>query len=183
MKKLALLLPMASLLALAACETTEGPPPPMRHAPAHRPPAPGAAARYDEADFTWSSQGGENAVTGRVAYRSKAAGGYSCAGGSVALTPEAPFSAARTMRLYGSVQHAVTSPETVRARSAEDGAPPYASFVRSATCDAEGVFRFTDLPDGGWFLITRASPKKGEPLVFMQRIETRGGRSIKVELY
>src|SRR5262249_34850195 len=145
MKQILPLLAVGSLLALAACETEGVAPPPL---PDHRPPPPGSANHYNARDFAWSSEQGSNGFSGRVAYRTKTAGPLTCAGGSVALTPEAPFSSARTLRLYGSVQHAVASVETVRERSAGEAAPPYASYVRSTSCDDNGHFTFTDLPDG-----------------------------------
>jgi hypothetical protein len=185
MRPLLPLLVLGSLLALGACETEEAAPPPLHHrAPEHRPPPPDAATHYDEQDFAWAAEHGDNTIAGHVALRTKALGPFTCAGGSVALTPETPYSAARTMRLYDSDQHAVASVESVRVRSAGDGAPPYAAFVKSTSCDADGRFAFHDLPDGAWFLIARAKPVRGDgaALVIMQRVEARGGRTVGLEL-
>ncbi len=179
------LLALTPFLALAACETSGGPPPPgPGYGQVHRPPPPGSATHYDARDFEWSAQSGANAVNGRVAYRTKAVSAYTCAGGSVALTPETPYSSARTMKLYESVQHAVTTTAAVRERSGADGKPPYADFVRSTTCDPSGRFAFNGLPDGAWFLVTRAKPVRGEsePVVIMRRIETHGGVSLNLDL-
>jgi hypothetical protein len=179
MKRLIASFALLSLTALAACETHGGPPPPM-----HGPPPPGAATHYDSRDFAWSQRSGQNTISGRVALHTKTAGAFTCAGGSVAITPETPYSSARTMRLYGSVQHATATVESVRDRSAGDGPPPYANYVRSTTCDGDGHFAFTSLPDGAWFLITRAKPVRGEgpPLVIMKRVEARGGQTVALDL-
>ncbi|HEY3812460.1 MAG TPA: hypothetical protein VGL66_04485 [Caulobacteraceae bacterium] len=178
------LLTLGSLLALAACETGGGPPPPPSvPPPSHRPPPPGSADHYDARDFAWSNGQGQNSIVGRVALHTKTAGAFTCAGGSVAITPQTPFSAARTMRLYGSDQHAVASVDTVRERSAGQAAPPYTSFVRSATCGDDGRFAFHDLPDGAWFLIARAKPAHGDAaMVIMQRVETRDGKTVALDL-
>jgi hypothetical protein len=180
------LLALIPFLALSACETQGGPPPPPPgYGQVHRPPPPGSATHYDARDFAWSAETGGNAINGRVAYRTKTVSAFTCAGGSVVLTPETPYSSARTMRLYQSVQHAVTTGDAVRERSAGDGAPPYASFVRSATCDAAGRFGFHDLPDGAWFLVLRAKPVHGDgaAVVIMRRVEARGGTALNLDLH
>ncbi|HWE47240.1 MAG TPA: hypothetical protein VG407_14550 [Caulobacteraceae bacterium] len=180
------LLVLGSLLALGACETGEGPPP-LPRMPAHRPPSPpppGSPDRFDARDFAWSNGQGSNSITGRVALRTKTSGAFTCAGGSVALTPDTPYSAARTLHLYGSDQHAVASVEAVRDRSGNDGAPPYTSYVRSTSCGDDGRFAFHDLPDGGWFLIARAKPAHGSgaALVIMQRVATHDGQTVALDL-
>ena len=184
MKPILPLLSFAALLALAACGTSQGPPPPYPVAAPHRPPPPGSADHFDARDFAWSNAQGGNSITGRVMLHTKTSGAFSCAGGSVALTPETPYSAARTLHLYGSDQHAVASVESVRDRSAGEGPPPYASFVRSGTCGDDGRFAFHDLPDGAWFLIARAKPVHGDgaALVIMQRVVTRDGQTVALDL-
>lgn len=186
MKQVLPLVALAALLGLAACETEGGPPPPYPH-PAHRPaptPPPPSADHFEARDFAWSNGQGENSIAGRVALRTKKSGAFTCAGGSVALTPDTPYSAARTMHLYGSDQHAVSTVEAVRDRSAGEGAPPYTSFVRSTQCGDDGRFAFSGLPDGSWFLIARAKPAHGDgaALVIMQRVETGGGKTVSLDL-
>lgn len=155
------LLPFAALLALTACET-QGPqhilPPTHRDA------------------FAWSSSEGANSLRGSVAYATRAAGHFTCADGSVALTPAAPASAQRTLKLYGSTEHAIATVETVRTRSAGMEEPAYATYVRSTKCDDHGRFAFSGLPDGDWFLIVRAKPARGrgDDVVIMQKVATHG---------
>lgn len=166
------LLPFAALLALAACETT---------GPAPRPPL---ATGLGHDAFAWSNRTGANAIHGSVAYATKAAGRFTCADGSVALTPVAPASSDRTEKLYGSTEHAVATVEEVRSRSAGMAEPDYANYVRSTRCDTQGRFSFQGLPNGDWFLIARAksSHGKGADVVIMRRVETRGGRAEVLEL-
>ena len=68
----------------------------------------------------------------------------------------------------------------VRARWAGEQGADYRSFGRAEACSDNG-FRFTGLPDGGWFLI---SPVKAgdEIVVAMRRVQTRGGRAVSVHL-
>jgi hypothetical protein len=176
MKRALILIPLLPLLALAACETAAPPPPPMRYRPPPPPPVI-SGDRFDARDFAWSERNGRNVIDGEVVLHTKKSGGFTCADGSIALTPETALSAARTLRLYGSTDHATTSVEAVRERSAGESAPAYAAYVRSTKCDAAGHFVFRDLPDGGWFLIARAKPERGDgtPVVIMRRVEARGG--------
>jgi hypothetical protein len=155
------LLPLAALLALTACGTV---------GPARRLLTP---PHYDS--FDWSAAQGANSLRGSVAYATKASGHFTCADGSVALTPAAPASAQRTDQLYGSTEHAIASVETVRSRSAGMEEPAYARYVRATKCDEHGRFSFSGLPDGEWFLIVRAKPARGhgDDVVIMQRVQTQ----------
>src|SRR5262245_61416847 len=96
-----------ALGALAACATT---PEPSRIASREPPPR-------DPADLSWSLEQGANTVEGRIGYATRAGGAFTCAGQSIALTPQGPSSAERMVRLYGSTEHAVATVETVRTRS------------------------------------------------------------------
>lgn len=161
-------------LSLAACATP----------PAGPPPGPVAVgASFDPQALAWSRASGRNVIAGTVALQS-AAGRYTCAGGSVALTPESAYTRQRIEVLYGSAVRAVLPVETVRARSIVNDAPELGGYVRTAACDADGGFRFTDLPDGAWFVVARARPAtgEGEALALVQRVEARGGRQVSVTL-
>lgn len=165
------------LLTLAGCAAQTG------YGPSPAPPMARAPSRLEQ-QFGWSSGPGRNSIRGAVAYRDLEGRRYSCAGRSVALTPVAPISRARTVALYGSDQHAVASVEAVRQRSGDLPAPTYGAWLRSATCAASGRFAFDGLPDGDWFLIVTAVPSRagGEPLVIMRRIDARGGAVRTVEV-
>ena len=157
-----------SALAAAAC------------APAPRPmPYAISAARFDAQDFAWSARGGQAFIEGRVAYRSDGKA-FNCIG-SVGLTPDTPYTRARFQTLYGSTDRAAVPVAVVRARDIPDPNADYRSFVRSATC-AGNAFSFSGLPDGGWFVIVPVRAEGGEPLVLMQRVQTRGGRIASLTL-
>ena len=66
--------------------------------------------------------------------------------------------------------------------NAGEAGADYRAYVRSETCDG-GRFSFSDLPDGGWFLIVpvRAQGDEG-PMVLMRHVTTRGGRVVSVTL-
>jgi hypothetical protein len=162
-------------LTLAACETMPPPPPPP-------PPAPPPSANvFRSSDFAWSAIPGANRVDAHLAYR-QGSTTFSCP--SAALIPETPFTARRMITLYGSAVGAITPLVDVQRRTTP--APPdMQQFVRSASCDAQGRFAFSNLPDGSWFVITVAQPAAGAvapTMALMRRVITRGGRSTVVEL-
>lgn len=146
-------------------------------APAYGPP-PSSAFSADA--FTWSTRQGQASIVGVVNF-ARDGRPYQCTG-SVALTPDTPYTRARFYALYGSTELAAVPEAVVRARTVADPNADYRSFVRSTTCTG-GRFDFPGLPDGSWFVITPVSPANvagGERIVLMRRVETRGGRMLNV---
>ncbi|WP_339913532.1 hypothetical protein [uncultured Brevundimonas sp.] len=164
---LALVLTAVAVLG-SACASTPGP---VRIGP---PPS----AAFNTNDFAWSARSGRAVIQGRVDYRQDGQI-YECTG-SVALTPDTPYTRARFYTLYGSIDRAAVPEAIVRSRTVSDPNADYRSFVRSTTCDNDR-FTFTDLPDGGWFIITPVSAG-GDRIVLMRRVVTRGGRTVSVTL-
>lgn len=153
---------------LVACAPTPGP---SGYAPA--PPA-----AFSAADFGWSVLTGTAGIDGRVAF-GRDGQSFACTG-SVALTPDTPYTRARVQTLYGSTDQAAIPEAVVRARTVPDPNADYRSYVRSATCQ-DGRFRFDGLPDGGWFLITPVSAG-GDRIVLMRHVVTRAGTTANVTL-
>lgn len=159
-----------SLLAVAACAPTAG-----GFDPGYVPP-PSTAFSADA--FGWSTRQGQGSIEGRIAY-SRGNTAYACTG-SVALTPDTPYTRARFATLYGSTEQAAIPEAVVRARTVADPNADYRSFVRPTTC-ANNRFSISGLPDGSWFIIAPVSAG-GDRIVLMRRVETRGGRVISVTL-
>ena len=140
----------AALMGLvSACAPTLGPPPPRTSPP------PAAEARFSADAFAWAQVPGRNALSGRLAYK---VGGvaYSCAGATVVLTPETPWSRLRMSVLYRSDVRSALPADEVRARTPQ--APPGDSgpFIKRTSCDASDHFSFAGLPDGAWYVVTIA---------------------------
>ncbi len=154
--------------ALSACAATPGP---QRYAPA-------PSAAFNAFDFGWSVRPGNANIEGRVAY-GRDGQSFACTG-SVALTPDTPYTRARFQTLYGSTDQAAVPEAVIRARTVADPNADYRSYVRSATCE-NGRFRFEGLPDGGWFLITPVSAG-GDRIVLMRHVATRAGTTANVTL-
>lgn len=175
--KRALLITTVSLTAAACASTYEPPvppppPPPVEHS------TPGPA--LDPHQFAWSTKPGTAQIKGLVAYGS----GYSCAGGKVVLTPDAPYSRQRIQNLYGSTEHAAAPVSVVRSRQKAKAGEDYSQFVRTAACDADNRFSFRDLPAGSWFAIVVASPEgdKGESMALLRRVVLKKGEVRAVTL-
>jgi hypothetical protein len=169
------LLAVASALVLTGCETTSTPAPPA---------APSAVSPpFSAPAFAWSQKAGKNTISGSVTYR---AGGtrFTCAGTSVVLTPETPWSRHRMQFLYGSTEQSALPADEVRTKTRQ--APPGDStpFIKRATCDNADQFIFTNLPDGNWYAITVARPLGATEggMALMRRVSTKGGKATRVAL-
>lgn len=168
---------LSSALAAAALASLTAACAPMAGPGYYEPPLSGGGTFRVE-DFAWSSRSGQGSIDGRVDFR-RDGRVYDCTG-SVALTPDTPYTRARFQQLYGSTREAAIPEAVVRARTVSDPNADYRTYVRSTTCDA-GRFRFTGLPDGGWFAIAPVSAG-GDRIVVMRYVETRGGRAVSVTL-
>ncbi len=167
---------LMSVLALAGCATYEPPPPPPP------PPPPSVAASqitivapYRAEDFAWSTAIGSARIHGVSPL------GRSCAGRSVALTPETAYSRERIRKLYGSAEAASEPIERVRSRAIANDNPDMRRFVRVARCDASGSFLFEGLPAGSFFVIAEVTDPQG-PQVVMRRVVTAAGRVVDLTL-
>jgi hypothetical protein len=149
-------------LAAAACATAPLAPPPG--------PPPGRLhieTPYSPADFAWSTARGRNGIRGTSPV------GHSCAGSTVALTPDGAYSRERILKLYGSAVRADRPVAAIRGKTIVNDNLDLARFVRRARCDAQGRFAFDNLPDGGYFLIAQVAG--AEPLVLMRHVTLQGG--------
>jgi hypothetical protein len=173
MVKLRLLGLLAALMA-AGCETTQPPPPPPPPPPIPRNTVV-IQTPYRAADFAWS------AAIGSARIRVTTAPGRSCAGNSVALTPDTPYSRERILALYGSFESASEPVERVRSRVIANDNIDMRRFVRASRCDANGSAAFEGLPAGGFFVIAEVSDPSG-PRVVMRRVTTSAGRLVVAAL-
>jgi hypothetical protein len=167
-----------ALLMLSACEPIYGPPPPTRIT------TPTDDTSFRASDFAWSKAMGRNALVGAVTFRAGPTR-YSCAGATVVLTPETPWSRRRMSVLYQSGERAALPVDDVRGRAAK--APPGDSdpYVKKAICDDASRFSFAGLADGAWYVVTLAKPVAGQTgptVALMRRIVTSGGRTTTFDL-
>jgi len=179
-RALTIALAAAGAALLAACQTAPIAPPPYRPPPP--PPPPPTPAE----EFAWSTARGANNLTVQLSFQAAPGQQWSCAGFAEALMPETSYSRGRMMALYGSAERAVQTVAQVRTRSAANPGADYGQFVKTAQCDAQDNFTFTDLPDGAYYVIARVKQVRpagqaGE-MVIMQRVELSRGQTIRMVL-
>jgi hypothetical protein len=123
-------------------------------------------------------------IVGQGAYRREGGAWVSCAGYSVALMPDSPGFVHRVEQLYGTPSaRLMASVAEVKARSAR--LPPSPEPAATSTCDAEGQFRFSGVPAGGYFLIARVKKSTGaraEDYVILERLMLDAGATANVSL-
>ena len=171
-------LSIAAVLMASACATEgAGPMGPLA------PPAASTSA-FRTADFAWSTAPGSGRIDGQLSYRPMGKV-HSCAAAGVLLTPDTPWVRSRMNILYSSTEKAVLPADEVRRRTPPERSQDYSSFVRRTTCDAQGRFSFTGLPDGTWYAITVARPVpagSGPDMAIMRRVTTKGSKVVNISL-
>ena len=155
---------VAGLAAAGCASLSPGGPPAPPQAAIPLPPPPPTAQDLLAAEFAWSTRPGPNTAEGVVAYHDPEGRTWTCAGLSVALAPQTRTSSIHVQALYGATESAVEPVSAVRARSGGVSGPKFDAWVRTTTCDAQGGFAFSNLPDGGYYVITPARLKgRGAP--------------------
>lgn len=140
------------------------------------------AAPYDAAETAALMRPGTNTITGSALIRQQGGGVVTCAGSPVMLIPATAYSKERMAAIYGGGGLA-RGP----GRAFTPNPPDFATHTRNTQCNAQGFFRFEDVADGEFFLVTRVSWTAGrynlEQGGFMLgRVITKGGRTSEVTI-
>ena len=105
---------------------------------------------FDPVEAEYINQPGDNSIEGQAFLRQSGGGVVTCAGRDVRLIPQTPYARERIRNIYGTILG------PARGRQEVDTADPrYWEMSRQTTCDAQGNFRFTNVPDGEYFVISR----------------------------
>ena len=106
----------------------------------------------DVASIIWDE--GTGTIVGQAFLRQRGGGVVTCAGEMVTLVPMTDHARDRFRQIYGSEQGGFVSVYTnIDDVSGRD--ITYASFVRTAQCDAAGSFEFQNVADGEYYVTTR----------------------------
>lgn len=131
------------------------------------------------------SQGkGSNSIKGSALIRQSGGGVVTCAGQDVILTPVTAYASERIQAIYGSTQRGAASFGSVPNAFSPD-IPEYYEFRQDRLCDAQGFFKFEEIPDGEYFItviINWMVNNLHQGGGLMQRVEVRGGQTIEVVL-
>ena len=147
--------------------------------------------RFDPADFAWAQAEGANTITGSVLMRTVGGDVKTCGGLEVELIPDAPYSRERIAATYYNASAGYRAANSPQIGPVIMGPVPagYDGIIRRTVCGPEGRFRFSGLPDGGYFVIGEVT--WGAPTAYgietqggwiMRRIEVSGGQTAEVIL-
>ncbi len=144
-----------------------------------------------EEGLAWQDATGNNSIRGSALLRTSEGKVASCAGFKVTLIPATAYSTERIQHTFGSVENGF------RGLYAEDFAfspdpQGYYSSWRTASCDAEGIFWFENLPEGTYYLTSfiewtekAKSSKEFDKRyggTLMQRVKLQGDKRHRVVL-
>lgn len=144
----------------------------------------GLSANFDRNAAEKQLQDGSNTLTGSALIRQAGGGVVTCAGGSVFLMPVTDRA-----REWAGLVYGTTGPTGYRSASVYgvsfDSSDPFFAAVKSATCDAQGAFKFQRVADGEFLVFTRITWRAGDSLQggsVMRNIKIQGGETKEVVL-
>lgn len=167
-----------ALLGLAGCGTTA-------FEPYTPPPLPTMTIQqaWDANEVAWFKEKGTNSIEGSALLRQGGGGVVTCAGNEVRLYPYSGYGAERMRALYGNPNGEGLN--SFRNFTWVPDVPEYHASAKTTTCDAQGKFRFRDLPDGLYYVGTVVNWQVGyrqQGGSLAQRIELRGGETKDIVL-
>lgn len=133
---------------------------------------------FSPSEYAWSTRAGDNAISGHAVSDATTWRPGPC-NGPVVLVPDGAYMASHTP----STAEPLVPGEETRQRGLTSGgdvlAPVVEHLARRTTCDPEGRFAFSGLPDGPYVLFVTAHSGI-QNMVF--RLRVSGGRTHQVEL-
>lgn len=105
---------------------------------------------FDPSEVAWSAGPGRNTVEGQAFLRQRGGGVVTCAGASVQLIPDSAYARERFMFIYGTA----TQPAASSGRRIDAPNTAFVNTFRHQSCDAQGGFRFSEIPDGNYYVVT-----------------------------
>lgn len=131
---------------------------------------------YTDAEFAIYKGEGNAIVSGQAFLRQRGGGVVVCAGETVLLFPH-------TSTFEQLIDLARQHVKPIMPDTAD---PRFKEVARSATCDAQGDFRFTNLPRAPWYIFTRVQWSAGDlgrqGGVLLGRVDTSDGGEHRVLL-
>ena len=110
---------------------------------------------FDIKAASYVNQKGNSLIEGQAFLNQKGGGVVTCAGKNVSLLPVTEFASERMMILYKNIERGYLNYTAATMIKISPEAPPeYYSTGRQARCDAQGNFKYKNLPAGKEFYIT-----------------------------
>ncbi|MDA8002797.1 MAG: hypothetical protein MPL62_16060 [Alphaproteobacteria bacterium] len=135
---------------------------------------------------------GNNTIKGSALIRQQGGGVVTCAGQEVDLLPNTAYARERISHIYGNVTKGVSwfQEQALEYWEFDHTAPEYRDLQKITVCDAQGYFKFTNVADGSFFVITDISWSTSgstnwsewEGGFLMQRVDIRNGETREIVL-
>jgi hypothetical protein len=129
---------------------------------------------FSAEEVAWAKQPGTNTIEGSALLRQQGGGVVTCGGSEVDLIPASKYASERLTYLYGGPDGGYTSALSMMYyKEPPPPNPEYQRTWRKTICDAQGKFKFTNLPDGGWYVLSEVrwtvnTPQGGYIAKFVQ---------------
>ena len=142
-------------------------------------------SRFDAADVAWSRDRGTATVEGSASITPAGGGRQTCAGGEAQLVPASAHAAEMMRIVFGNDVRGFVP--LASARYPTNMSPEFGKTVRRIGCDAEGRFRFDNVPAGRWYVFSNVvyrGPGDGAPQggALMRGIDVAEGSRVNVQL-
>lgn len=142
----------------------------------------------NQSEMAWAVGDGTNTVAGFAVLRTVGGEARTCAGLAVNLIPDSPYARERMTAIFGNTVKGTRDTNLGPVKFSGSDDPLYIGLLRTTRCDGQGAFTFDRVPNGVWFATTsvtwKANPRSplSEGGSMMQRVELRGGQTVKVTL-
>lgn len=145
------------------------------------------SSAFDPAEVAWFHQPGSNTILGNAVRRTVGGEARTCAALPAYLVPVSTYARERFLKMYGDADSGFL-PATSGFKFADTNAI-YQANSRTVRCDAQGNFRFENVPDGDYYVtatVTWGVPLYGVTMhqggVMMQKVSVRGGETKNIVL-
>ena len=114
---------------------------------------------FDASEIAWSRDPGTATVEGSAAMSTPGGARQTCAGGEAQLVPAGAYSAQMMRIVFGNDVRGFVPLAT--ARYPTNMVADFGKTVRRIGCDAEGRFRFDNVPAGRWYVFSNVVFPRG----------------------
>jgi hypothetical protein len=115
--------------------------------------------RFDAGEVAWSRERGTATVEGSASITPPGLPRQTCAGGEAQLVPASAHAAEMMRIVFGNDVRGFAP--LASARYPTNMAPDFGKTVRRIGCDAEGRFRFDNVPAGRWYVFSNVVYRRG----------------------
>lgn len=141
--------------------------------------------RFNPSELEWANASGSGVLSGQAFLKTVAGDVKTCAGNPVRLIPHSSYSAERIQYLYGNLVRGFNQSSLFSSKTIVNPDPRFYGYIRETVCDAQGEFKFGNIPDGTYYITTHvlwkvsADAYSTEGGVLMKRVNVPSGSNQK----